>query len=167
MQVKFTVLDPDAKVPHKNYGKGDAGFDIYTLPSVLPVRLLPGESTLLPTGLAVEYEPEYAMVVENRSGNATKGLVVGACVVDSNYRGEVKLDVHNISDRRILLYDVDPEVKDEFLMDQIYHIDGHSAIAQVLFYRVEHPEWVMVDRLSDTKRSSNMLGSSNKREGVE
>ena len=57
----------------------------------------PGESKILPTGLKFGIPHGYMLQVMNRSGNAAKKqLMVGACVVDSGYDGEVFVNLHNI-----------------------------------------------------------------------
>ena len=57
----------------------------------------PGESKILPTGLKFGVPHGYMIQIMNRSGNAAKKqLMVGACVVDSGYDGEVFVNLHNI-----------------------------------------------------------------------
>jgi dUTP pyrophosphatase len=57
----------------------------------------PGQSAVLPTGLKFGVPHGYMLEVKNRSGLASKrSLVVGACVVDSGYDGEVFINLHNI-----------------------------------------------------------------------
>lgn len=46
---------------------------------------------VIPTG--------YAGVFMNKSSIGTKGIIVGACVIDSDYRGEVHIDLHNVGDK--------------------------------------------------------------------
>ena len=78
----------------------DAGLDVYYCPEedfVSDVLLRPGESRILGTGLKFEVPHGYMLEAKNRSGNAAKRcLVVGACVIDSGYSGEVFIDLHNI-----------------------------------------------------------------------
>ena len=57
----------------------------------------PGQSIILPTGLKFGVPQGYMIQIMNRSGNAAKKqLMVGACVVDSGYNGEVFVNLHNI-----------------------------------------------------------------------
>ena len=57
----------------------------------------PGESKVLPTGLKFGIPHGYMLQIMNRSGNAAKKqLIVGACVVDSGYDGEVFVNLHNV-----------------------------------------------------------------------
>jgi dUTP pyrophosphatase len=60
-------------------------------------RMQPGDSKIFPTGLKFEVPHGYMLEVKNRSGMAAKrSLVVGACVIDSGYEGEVFINLHNI-----------------------------------------------------------------------
>ena len=57
----------------------------------------PGQSKLFPTGLKFGVPHGYMLEVKNRSGNAAKrNLLVGACVIDSGYDGEVFVNLHNV-----------------------------------------------------------------------
>ena len=78
----------------------DAGLDLRFNPQVdrlLPVEIPPGGSVILGTGLKFGVPHGYMIQIMNRSGNAAKKqLMVGACVVDSGYNGEVFVNLHNI-----------------------------------------------------------------------
>ena len=78
----------------------DAGLDLRFNPQddkMLPVEIQPGGSVILGTGLKFGVPHGYMIQIMNRSGNAAKKqLMVGACVVDSGYDGEVFVNLHNI-----------------------------------------------------------------------
>ncbi len=76
----------------------DAGLDVYFSPKAREsVTISPGESVILPTGLKFGVPHGYMLEVKNRSSVASKrSLIVGACVVDSGYDGEVFVNLHNI-----------------------------------------------------------------------
>ena len=76
----------------------DAGLDVYFSPKARePVTINPGQSVILPTGLKFGVPHGYMLEVKNRSGNAAKKhLLVGACVIDSGYDGEVFVNLHNV-----------------------------------------------------------------------
>ncbi len=60
-------------------------------------NLKPGDSVILPTGLRFGVPHGYMLEVKNRSSLASKrSLIVGACVIDSGYDGEVFINIHNI-----------------------------------------------------------------------
>ena len=93
----------------------DAGLDVYFSPKARePVTINPGQSVILPTGLKFGVPHGYMLEVKNRSSVASKrSLIVGACVVDSGYDGEVFVNLHNIG--------TEPQV-----------VDPHTKIAQVV-----------------------------------
>ena len=78
----------------------DAGLDLRWTPqepseSVLAIHA--GESVLIPTGCKFAIPHGYMMEIKNKSGIAYKRqLLVGSCVVDSGYEGEVFVNLHNI-----------------------------------------------------------------------
>ena len=77
----------------------DAGLDLCFNPKDgIPKRLESGKSYVLPTGLKFGIPHGYMFQIMNRSGNAAKKQwLVGACVVDSGYDGEVFVNLHNTS----------------------------------------------------------------------
>ena len=76
----------------------DAGLDLrYNPEEYWPAKIEPGQSMILSTGLKFGVPHGYMIQIMNRSGNAAKKqLMVGACVVDSGYDGEVFVNLHNI-----------------------------------------------------------------------
>ena len=93
----------------------DAGLDVYFSPKARePVTINPGQSVILPTGLRFGVPHGYMLEVKNRSSVASKrSLIVGACVIDSGYDGEVFVNLHNIG--------TEPQV-----------VEPHTKIAQVV-----------------------------------
>ena len=68
-----------------------------------------GASVLIPTGIKLEIPYGYCFEIKNRSGNAAKKqLLVGACVVDSGYEGEIFVNLHNFGSK---VYIVNPGMK--------------------------------------------------------
>jgi dUTP pyrophosphatase len=73
----------------------DAGLDLCYNGDLTTIQ--PGESKILSTGLKFGIPHGYMLQIMNRSGNAAKKqLMVGACVVDSGYDGEVFVNLHNV-----------------------------------------------------------------------
>lgn len=98
-------------LPHCQYkpvraNPSDAGLDLrYNPPDKFHTYLEPGESKILPTGLKFGVPHGYMLQIMNRSGNAAKKqLLVGACVVDSGYDGEVFVNLHNIGNETQQIY---------------------------------------------------------------
>lgn len=64
------------------------------------IAIYPNQSALLPMGIKTQFKPGWALVFFNRSGMATKKhLLRGACIVDSDYRGEIFVNLNNVSDK--------------------------------------------------------------------
>ena len=86
--------------PPMRANPSDAGLDLRWVPTEVAESVLaisPGESVLVPTGCKFAIPHGYMMEIKNKSGIAYKRqLLVGACVVDSGYEGEVFVNLHNI-----------------------------------------------------------------------
>ena len=98
MIIRFSKVREGVLTPTRS-NPSDAGLDVYFCPEQEAAnwRMQPGDSKIFPTGLKFEVPHGYMLEVKNRSGMAaTRSLVVGACVVDSGYEGEVFINLHNI-----------------------------------------------------------------------
>jgi len=86
--------------PPTRANPSDAGLDLRWVPteaSETVLRIAPGTSILVPTGCKFAIPHGYMMEIKNKSGIAHKRqLLVGACIVDSGYEGEVFVNLHNI-----------------------------------------------------------------------
>lgn len=107
--------------PPSRANPSDAGLDIHFNPKALEaVTIEPGSSAVLPTGIKFGIPHGYMLEVKNRSGMAAKrSLIVGACVIDSGYDGEVFINLHNIGQATQV-------------------IEPHAKIAQVVMTPVVH-----------------------------
>jgi dUTP pyrophosphatase len=88
----------DVKSPSRGTSQS-AGMDFYVPNDFKALALHPGQSANIPSGIKLVIPENHAGIFFNKSGIAIKGLQVGACVVDADYRGEVHLNVHNHSDK--------------------------------------------------------------------
>jgi len=115
------LVRPDAKCPSRAHST-DAGMDFYFCPvEGAAVRVQPGQSVLLETGIKMEVPPGCMLQIMNKSGIATKTqLITGACVVDEGYDGEIFVNLQNIG-------------KD------VQYIEPGQKIAQGVFVRIEKP----------------------------
>jgi dUTP pyrophosphatase len=105
MIIEYSRVREDVKPPERA-NPSDAGLDLYFNPppqGFLPsakldsIEIKPGESALLSTGYRFGVPHGYMLEIKNRSGVASKrSLIVGACVVDSGYDGEVFINLHNV-----------------------------------------------------------------------
>ena len=110
MIIEYSRVRPDVRPPIRA-NPSDAGLDVFfcpTEPNVSAIRVRPGESVVLPTGLRFGVPHGYMLEVKNRSSVAAKrSLIVGACVVDSGYDGEVFINLHNVGseDQHVMAWD--------------------------------------------------------------
>ena len=99
MLLEYSRVRPDALPPTRGH-PSDAGLDVYYCPQdpqEVGRNLKSGDSVILPTGLRFGVPHGYMLEVKNRSSLASKrSLIVGACVVDSGYDGEIFINIHNI-----------------------------------------------------------------------
>lgn len=103
MKVKISKINPNAIIPVYS-SKSAAGADLYNYES--SVTISAGQTLLIGTGICMEIPEGYVGLVFARSGLATKqGLApankVG--VIDSDYRGEIKVAIHNHSNQERII----------------------------------------------------------------
>ena len=101
MLLEFSKTHPEAKTPTRGH-PSDAGLDVYYCPENPReiAEIVPGRSILLGTGLRFGVPHGYMLEVKNRSSVASKrSLLVGACVIDSGYDGEVFINLHNVGQK--------------------------------------------------------------------
>jgi dUTP pyrophosphatase len=142
--IKVKKLTSTATIPTKSR-KTDAGYDLYADEDI---ALYPEDTKLISTGIAFAIPDGYAGLIWDRSGLGTKGVHRHAGVVDSSYRGEVK----------VALYNARPGHVD--FTDNMYFISRGDRIAQILFQKVPHFDLVETEELDDTDRGSSGFGSS-------
>lgn len=167
MELKFKKLHPDAILPARatpcsagmdisacfdtsseiKNGKGNR-VTIYNVDSNKPfISLYAHETVYVPTGLAVESsEDEIALLVYARSGLATKHRITlanGVAVIDSDYRGEIMIPLHNSRDTE-------------------YRIYAGDRIAQIIATPIIFPVISETDILSETERGAGSFGSTGK-----
>lgn len=141
MKVLIKRLDPGLPLPIYAHN-GDAGLDLLAAEDV---SMKPSERALVPTGLAFAIPEGYAGYVQPRSGlaiNRGLGLINSPGLIDSGYRGEVK----------IALINLDP--------DNVIHISRGDKIAQLVILEVPPVSLVEVDELPESKRGSGGFGST-------
>ena len=100
VKLKVYRVRENAKLPVRAH-RTDAGMDLFFCPEDEKGKtLFANESKLFQTGLKFEVPEGYMLEVKNKSSVASKlQLIVGACVVDSGYNGEVFVNLHNIGFR--------------------------------------------------------------------
>jgi dUTP pyrophosphatase len=99
MILQYYMMHENVHAPMRS-NPSDAGLDLRWSPadaSLSGFRIEPGESVLLGTGCQFAVPHGYMLEIKNRSGMAAKRqLLVGAGVVDSGYKGEVFVNLHNV-----------------------------------------------------------------------
>ena len=130
-------------LPHYATG-GSAGLDMRACIDE-PVTVSPGETVLIPTGLAIHVaDPALAAVLLPRSGLGHKhGLVLGNLtgLIDSDYQGQVFISCWNRGSNS-------------------YEVQPGERIAQMVIAPITQPSFARVDALSETVRGEGGFGST-------
>lgn len=142
MNIKYKVLNELAKVPTRG-SEYAAGYDLYAATDE-PMNILAHTTQLVKTGLAFELPDGYFGAIFARSGLASKkGLRPANCVgvVDSDYRGEVMVALHNDTDNDVA-------------------IDANERIAQLVLMPYVNMTFEEVEELDTTTRGEGGFGST-------
>ena len=141
MKLLVRRLDPELSLPDYALA-GDAGMDLLASEEV---TLEPGGRAAVGTGIAVAIPDGYAGFVQPRSGRALRdglGIANTPGLIDSGYRGEIKVIVLNLNPAARLI------------------VNRGDKIAQMVFQRVERAEIEVVDELPDSERGEGGFGST-------
>ena len=145
MQLKVKRTDPRVQLPGRATA-GSAGMDLRALLEE-PLTLEPGGRASVPTGIAIGLpSPETVGLVFARSGLAIKhGLALsnGVGVIDSDYTGEIRVGLVNLS-------------------DTAYTIQPDERIAQLVVMPVCLPDILEVEELDQTERGAGGFVSTGK-----
>lgn len=120
--------------------EGASGMDLRA--DILESLILPpmGQA-LIDTGISVEIPQNYEAQVRPRSGLSSKGIMGMFGTIDSDYRGQIKVILINLS-------------------NSSFTIAPNDRIGQLVFAKVEKVEWQLADELTDTQRGSGGFGST-------
>ncbi len=129
---KLRALNIDFAPPRM----GDAGYDLFALADY---RVEPGQRALVNTGLYLEIPPGFVGLVKDRSSMAAAGIHTLAGVIDSSYRGELKILLVNLG-------------------SNAYRISPGQKIAQLLVVPVHTESIELVDSLEDLSASARGAG---------
>lgn len=143
--VKYSVLSPLAKVP--TYATAGAAAADLCAALEEPLTIAPMQRMLVPTGLAIELPGAHTVaLVYARSGLSIKhGLCManGVGVIDSDYRGELKVPMVNLG-------------------KEPYTIQPGERVAQLCIAPVYTAAFAPVQELGDTTRGEGGFGSTGK-----
>lgn len=140
-EVKIKILNTSTNALPEYATEGSSGMDIRA--SLLsPVSLKPMERQLIPTGLFIELPMGHEAQIRPRSGLALKQGIT--CLntpgtIDSDYRGEIKVLLVNLSDREQM-------------------INNNDRIAQMVICKVEKAAFILVQQLEETDRGAGGFG---------
>ena len=138
IKIQLQKIKENAIVPHYVHD-GDAGVDLYATENYV---LKPGERALVSTGIAFAIPKGYVGLIWDRSGLAAKNSMhVLAGVVDSGYRGEVKVVLINLG-------------------NEDFSVTKGMRIAQMLIQPVISADIEEVDSLDETSRNQGGFGST-------
>lgn len=141
MKLKVKKLNPLAKLPAYAH-PGDAGMDMF---SSEHISLEPSKYLAISTGIAVEISKGFVGLIWDKSGLSTNhGLKVLGGVIDSGYRGEIRIGIINLSKK-------------------VYTFEAGDKVAQMLIQKIESPDIVEVKILNETKRGDKGFGSTGKK----
>jgi len=140
MQLKIKKLTEEAVIP-KYATKDDAGMDLFAIEDI---ELESMQRAQIGTGIAMEIPDGHVGLIWDKSGLSHKfGIKTLGGVVDSGYRGEIKIGVINLG-------------KEKYVFEK-----GHK-VAQMIIQKKENPEILEVKELNDTERGERGFGSTGK-----
>ena len=137
--VRFKKNHPDAIIPKGAYTH-PSGMDLSCINDVI---IPPRSTVVVDTGLSCEIPSGYEMQIRPRSGLAVQGITIvnSPGTIDSDYRGPIKVILHNLSPTNI-----------NFLMG--------DRIAQAVIMQLPVVDIIEVEELSQTERGEKGFGSS-------
>ncbi len=143
MEINIKRLDDKAKMPTRG-SQYAAGLDLYARTKYGSQRIESGETKKIGTGIAMEIPEGYFGAIFARSGLAAKrGLRPANCVgvIDSDYRGEIIVALHNDTDKCESIHEGD-------------------RIAQIVIMPYLDAQLNEVDELTDSERQNGGFGST-------
>jgi dUTP pyrophosphatase len=140
MNLKIKKLHKDAKIPQYAY-PDDAAFDLFAVENL---KITPNERVQILTGIAVQIPRGHVGLIWDKSGlSHNHGLKTLGGVVDSGYRGEIKVGLINLGKEN-------------------YQIEKGHKVAQMIIQKKETYEIIEVDELDGSDRGEAGFGSSGK-----
>tara|TARA_R110000851_G_scaffold21909_2_gene65273 strand:+ start:58 stop:516 length:459 start_codon:yes stop_codon:yes gene_type:complete len=127
-KLRDSALDPVRANP------SDAGLDVFYCPAEDrdSLEIKPGESVVVETGLKFGVPHGFMLEVKNRSSVASKKqLLVGACVIDPGYNGELFVNLHNVGHEVRTIKSGDKIA--QVVMIPIIHFRAHKLTTDTLY----------------------------------
>jgi dUTP pyrophosphatase len=147
MKIDLKILDERLRDQLPHYATpGSAGLDLRACLDA-PLTIAPGETVLVPTGLAIHLaDPGYAAVILPRSGLGHKnGIVLGNLVglIDSDYQGQLMISTWNRG-------------------KQPFVLNPFERLAQMVVVPVVQAQFTIVEEFGDSERGAGGFGSTGK-----
>tara|TARA_R110001592_G_scaffold32344_1_gene113416 strand:+ start:322 stop:837 length:516 start_codon:yes stop_codon:yes gene_type:complete len=137
-KVLVKKLEESATTPTKAH-EHDAGWDLY---ASKPTTIVPNSRKTVSTGISLQIPEGYVGLIWPRSGLAVKnGIDVFAGVIDSGYRGEIKVCLYNSSDWKV-------------------DLNSGERVAQIIIQKLPNIEMLEVQDLQHSNRGEGGFGSS-------
>ncbi|MBQ7827544.1 MAG: dUTP diphosphatase [Clostridia bacterium] len=146
MEVKIKKLREGARIPQRGTAEA-AGADLYACFDKDSITIAPGETVMVPTGIAVQIPDGYAGFIMARSGLSVKRDLAPANkvgLIDSDYRGEIMVALHNHGTSQ-------------------QTVEFHERIAQLMIVPYVKADYTEADELTDTDRGEGGFGSTGKK----
>lgn len=141
MELQIKLLNEDATLPTKAHDT-DSGFDLYASKEL---TIKPGETVIVPTGVAVKFPLLWGGMIRPRSGMTAKTkLRVQTGTIDNDYTGEIGIIVDNIGQ---------DEIK----------IDKGLKLAQMVLEHIPLVDVKVIDELEHGVRGEKGYGSTGER----
>ena len=138
MKIQVKKINPEAILP-KFSQAGDVAADLYAAKDII---LKPDEIISCPTGVAMKIPKGYSGLIWDKSGPSHKfGLKTLGGVIDNNYTGEILVGLINLGKEK-------------------FEIKKDQKIAQMLFQKIETPDFEEVEDLPNTNRGERGFGST-------
>ena len=140
MKLQIKQLHPSATIPHYAHPQ-DAGLDLFAID---PQEILPGETQLIKTGIAIALPQGYEAQIRPRSGLALKHSVTvlnSPGTIDAGYRGEIGIILINHGKKS-------------------FQVVSGMKVAQMVVTSYVHAEVIFVENLDSTSRGQKGFGST-------
>lgn len=139
MELRVKRIQKDARLPRYSH-RGDAGLDLFSaVRCVLEAR----EIRAIPTGIQVAIPKGHVGLIWDKSGLSLEGIHRLAGVIDSDYRGEVKVVMANLKDKPFV-------------------VERGMKVAQMLIQPIKEVRVVETEGLEETSRGEKGFGSTGK-----
>ena len=141
-EILIKRLSKDVALP-KYETEGSSGLDL-AAHTDKQIKILPGKSEIIPTGLAIEIPKNFEIQIRPRSGLAAKSQISvlnTPGTIDADYRGELKVILINLSDK-------------------VFVVEKGLRVAQMVLCPVVKATLKEVTKLENTERGSGGFGST-------